>query len=108
MDEKVKHKLAELLVDKTKLAVNYEGINFIQFRIEFPFLKGGVCKDYYLKLELEKNSWNFGMPPNYHLITYLETLFRIKDESIINEIRELYIDMFEERIKNLRGYLLTH
>ena len=108
MDEKVKHKLAEYLVDKTKLVINYEGVNFIQFRIEFPFLKGDGSKDYYLKLEFEKDSWNFGLPGDYHLITYLETLFRIKDESIINEIRELYLDIFEERIKNLRGYLLTH
>jgi hypothetical protein len=107
MDEKGRHKLAELLVDKTKLVVNYEGINFIQFKIEYPFLKGDANRDYYLKLELGRDSWNFGMPPGYHLITYLETLFRIKDESIINEIRDLFLDIFEERIKNLREYLLT-
>ncbi len=107
MDDKGRHKLAELLVDKTKLVVNYEGLNFIQFKIEYPFLKGDVCKDYYLKLELKKDSWNFGMPPNYHFITYLETLFRIKDDLIIYEIRELFLDIFEERIKKLREYLLT-
>ena len=107
MDNKGKHKLAELLVDKTKLVVNYEGLNFIQFKIEYPFLKGDVNRDYYLKLQLEEYSWNFGMPAGYHLITYLETLFRIKDESIINEIRDLFLDIFEERIKNLREYLLT-
>ncbi len=91
MDNKGKHKLAELLVDKTKLVVNYEGLNFIQFKIEYPFLKGDVNRDYYLKLQLEEYSWNFGMPAGYHLITYLETLFKIKCESIISEIRELYI-----------------
>jgi len=107
MDDKGRHKLAELLVDKTKLVLNYEGLNFIQFKIEYPFLKGDANRDYYLKLELERDSWNFGMPPGYHLITYLETLFKIKGESIISEIRELYIDKFEERIKNLREYLLT-
>jgi hypothetical protein len=107
MDDKGKDKLAELLVDKTKLVVNYEGHNFIQFKIEFPFLSSEVSREYYLKIELERESWNFGMPSGYHLITYLETLFRIKDESIINEIRELFLDKFEERIKNLREYLLT-
>ncbi len=108
MDEKVKHKLTKYLVDKTKLVLYYEGVNFIQFKIEFPFLSSEVSREYYLKIELEKESWHFGMPSSHQLSAYLETLFRIKDDETKDDIRELYLDRFEERIKKIREILLTH
>ena len=108
MNEKVKHKLAESIVNLTKLDLYYEGVGFLMFKIEYPFRCDGF-RNYNLKLNLgDTESWTIDFPASFNLFEYLESLFRIKDVKTKEEIRELILDELEIRIRKFRESLFTH
>ena len=108
MKEQVKHKLAESIVNLIKLDLYYEGVGFLMFKIEYPFLNGESDREFTLKINLgDKEFWSFELPASYYLFEYLESLFKIKDSETKDEIRDLVIDNLEYKVRKLREYLLT-
>jgi hypothetical protein len=108
MNEKVKHKLAESIVNLIKLDLYYEGCGFLMFKIEYPFLKSDSNREFTLRINLgDEESWNFELPASYQLFEYLESVFKIKDSETKDVIRDLVIDNLEYKVRKLREYLLT-
>lgn len=108
MNEKVKHKLAESIVNLVKLNLYYEGCGFLIFKVDYPFISSVNKNEFTLRINLgNKESWTFELPASYHLFEYLESLFKIKDSETKDEIRDLVIDNLEYKVRKLREYLLT-